>query len=85
MRYTVGDLARLLRRTTIDQICEKAGVKKGSFYYFFQIEIGFGGGCLSKRLGNTRSRNWTRSFRHSPAAGASCAAFVSLDTRSKRS
>jgi len=21
--------------TTIDQICEKAGVKKGSFYYFF--------------------------------------------------
>src|SRR4030095_9121697 len=22
--------------TTIDQICEKAGVKKGSFYYFFQ-------------------------------------------------
>jgi TetR/AcrR family transcriptional repressor of nem operon len=23
-------------RTTIDQICEKAGVKKGSFYYFFE-------------------------------------------------
>jgi TetR/AcrR family transcriptional regulator, transcriptional repressor for nem operon len=23
-------------RTTIDQICEKAGVKKGSFYYFFK-------------------------------------------------
>src|SRR5215510_11580421 len=22
--------------TTIDQICEKAGVKKGSFYYFFE-------------------------------------------------
>src|SRR5687767_15768105 len=22
--------------TTIDQICEKAGVKKGSFYYFFK-------------------------------------------------
>jgi TetR/AcrR family transcriptional repressor of nem operon len=21
--------------TTIDHICEKAGVKKGSFYYFF--------------------------------------------------
>ncbi|TAK98721.1 MAG: TetR/AcrR family transcriptional regulator, partial [Verrucomicrobia bacterium] len=21
--------------TTIDQICEKSGVKKGSFYYFF--------------------------------------------------
>jgi len=21
--------------TTIDQICDKAGVKKGSFYYFF--------------------------------------------------
>ncbi len=23
-------------RTTIDQICERAGVKKGSFYYFFK-------------------------------------------------
>ena len=23
-------------RTTIDQICERAGVKKGSFYYFFE-------------------------------------------------
>ncbi|MBC8097197.1 MAG: TetR/AcrR family transcriptional regulator [Akkermansiaceae bacterium] len=23
-------------RTTIDQICEKSGVKKGSFYYFFK-------------------------------------------------
>lgn len=23
-------------RTTIDQICDKAGVKKGSFYYFFE-------------------------------------------------
>jgi TetR/AcrR family transcriptional repressor of nem operon len=23
--------------TTIDQICEKAGVKKGSFYYFFDL------------------------------------------------
>src|SRR5436189_4358366 len=22
--------------TTIDQICDKAGVKKGSFYYFFE-------------------------------------------------
>src|ERR1700740_2527297 len=22
--------------TTIDQICERAGVKKGSFYYFFE-------------------------------------------------
>jgi TetR/AcrR family transcriptional repressor of nem operon len=24
--------------TTIDQICEKAGVKKGSFYYFFECK-----------------------------------------------
>src|SRR5262245_56577141 len=23
-------------RTSIDQICDKAGVKKGSFYYFFE-------------------------------------------------
>ena len=34
----VGDLiwAGSYGSTTIDQICEKAGVKKGSFYYFFQ-------------------------------------------------
>lgn len=25
--------------TTIDQICEKAGVKKGSFYYFFDSKV----------------------------------------------
>src|SRR4051812_5816023 len=25
--------------TTIDQICEKAGVKKGSFYYFFESKV----------------------------------------------
>lgn len=38
-------------RTTIDQICDKAGVKKGSFYYFFDskaslalaaMEVGWG-------------------------------------------
>jgi TetR/AcrR family transcriptional regulator, transcriptional repressor for nem operon len=38
-------------RTTIDQICDKAGVKKGSFYYFFEskanlaeaaLEVGWG-------------------------------------------
>ena len=25
--------------TTIDQICERAGVKKGSFYYFFESKV----------------------------------------------
>src|SRR5436189_4507117 len=25
--------------TTIDDICEKAGVKKGSFYYFFDSKV----------------------------------------------
>ena len=25
--------------TTIDQICEKSGVKKGSFYYFFESKV----------------------------------------------
>lgn len=25
--------------TTIDQICDKAGVKKGSFYYFFESKV----------------------------------------------
>ena len=30
-------------RTTIDQICDRAGVKKGSFYYFFESKA-----CLAE-------------------------------------
>lgn len=32
--------------TTIDQICEKAGVKKGSFYYFFDSKADLAEGAL---------------------------------------
>lgn len=32
--------------TTIDQICEKAGVKKGSFYYFFQSKCDLAAAAL---------------------------------------
>src|SRR5271156_1297246 len=32
--------------TTIDQICEKAGVKKGSFYYFFDSKAQLAGEAL---------------------------------------
>lgn len=32
--------------TTIDQICEKAGVKKGSFYYFFQSKADLAAAAL---------------------------------------
>ena len=40
--------------TTIDQICEKAGVKKGSFYYFFDSKAdvavaALDAGCKKKR------------------------------------
>ena len=31
-------------QTTIDQICEKAGVKKGSFYYFFHSKADLAAG-----------------------------------------
>ena len=32
--------------TTIDQICEKAGVKKGSFYYFFESKADLAAAAL---------------------------------------
>src|SRR5947199_10045556 len=36
--------------TTIDQICEKAGVKKGSFYHFFE--------CKSDLAAAALEANW---------------------------
>src|SRR6202007_1603133 len=33
--------------TTIDQICEKAGVKKGSFYYFFDSKADLAAEAIS--------------------------------------
>lgn len=33
--------------TTIDQICEKAGVKKGSFYYFFESKCDVAAAALA--------------------------------------
>src|SRR5436190_18760317 len=32
--------------TTIDQICDKAGVKKGSFYYFFESKCDLAAAAL---------------------------------------
>jgi len=32
--------------TTIDQICERAGVKKGSFYYFFESKAALAGEAI---------------------------------------
>jgi TetR/AcrR family transcriptional repressor of nem operon len=34
--------------TTIDQICEKAGVRKGSFYYFFESKSDLAEAALSR-------------------------------------
>jgi TetR/AcrR family transcriptional repressor of nem operon len=34
--------------TTIDQICEKAGVKKGSFYYFFEDKASLAEAALER-------------------------------------
>ena len=34
--------------TTIDQICEKAGVKKGSFYYFFESKAELAAAALGE-------------------------------------
>jgi TetR/AcrR family transcriptional repressor of nem operon len=41
--------------TTIDQICEKAGVKKGSFYYFFDSKSVLAVAALETSWQSTRS------------------------------
>src|SRR5688572_2786602 len=40
--------------TTIDQICEKAGVKKGSFYYFFESKAELAVAAIEKECGRMR-------------------------------
>ena len=40
--------------TTIDQICEKAGVKKGSFYYFFDSKSDLAVAALDESWNRTR-------------------------------
>lgn len=40
--------------TTIDQICEKAGVKKGSFYYFFESKADVAVAAIEKECGRMR-------------------------------
>jgi len=41
--------------TTIDQICEKAGVKKGSFYYFFDSKADLAEAALDEEWQRRRS------------------------------
>ena len=41
--------------TTIDQICEKAGVKKGSFYYFFDSKADLAAAALDEDWQRRRS------------------------------
>lgn len=41
--------------TTIDQICEKAGVKKGSFYYFFESKSDLAVAALDEEWQRRRS------------------------------
>jgi TetR/AcrR family transcriptional repressor of nem operon len=40
--------------TTIDHICEKAGVKKGSFYYFFDSKADLAGAALEEEWNGRR-------------------------------
>ena len=41
--------------TTIDQICEKAGVKKGSFYYFFDSKADLAVAAIDEEWGRRRT------------------------------
>jgi TetR/AcrR family transcriptional repressor of nem operon len=47
--------------TSVDDICEKANVKKGSFYHFFQIEGGSGDRGLGSELAQSKQR-WNDLF-----------------------
>src|ERR1043166_9697870 len=40
--------------TTIDQICDKAGVKKGSFYYFFDSKVDLAEAAISEEWKSKR-------------------------------
>jgi TetR/AcrR family transcriptional regulator, transcriptional repressor for nem operon len=40
--------------TTIDQICERAGVKKGSFYYFFESKADVAVAAIDQECGRMR-------------------------------
>lgn len=46
--------------TSVDQICERAGVKKGSFYHFFESRKQRSPLLASTTVGQSIARNWTR-------------------------
>lgn len=47
---------------TIDAICEKAGVKKGSFYYFFESKSALAVAALDASWQNEGKAKWDRLF-----------------------
>jgi TetR/AcrR family transcriptional repressor of nem operon len=55
--------------TSVDQICERAGVKKGSFYHFFESKTGAGRHShrtwLDRSIASSSTRPFRRSFRRS--------------------
>ena len=48
--------------TSVDQICERAGVKKGSFYHFFESKTALAVTSIDHG-GRSIARSWIRSFR----------------------
>src|SRR2546429_9324960 len=53
--------------TTIDQICEKAGVKKGSFYYFFDSKADLAVAAIDEGWGRRLPQAGPRFFPAIPA------------------
>src|SRR4029453_5783765 len=51
---------------TIDAICEKAKVKKGSFYYFFDSKSDLAGAALEANWENCKKLLWAKTFSASP-------------------
>jgi len=52
---------------TIDAICDKAGVKKGSFYYFFESKSELAVAALEDDWGNAGRQKWDAMFSPSVA------------------
>ena len=56
--------------TTIDHICEKAGVKKGSFYYFFDSKAELAAEAFEDSWKGKRSGTGCDIFTHGASVGS---------------
>ena len=69
---------------TIDAICEKAGVKKGSFYYFFDSKSELATAALHENWYRSGQAIWDKTFSASIPPLERIAGFMFLGTPSRQ-